>query len=45
MDAHPADDQDRRGALSHDRPCGHCGHPGCHSLIACDLCDCHDTDH
>lgn len=34
------DEQDRRGALSHDPPCPWCGH-GAHRYLPCgDRCDC-----
>ena len=40
MDRRP-DDHDRPG-LTHDRLCGHCGHPV--HLIQCDpACDCRET--
>ncbi|MFJ9387692.1 hypothetical protein ACIRON_02655 [Nocardioides sp. NPDC101246] len=45
MDVRPTAEKDRVGALSHDRPCGHCGHPGTHELLSCDLCPCHESDH
>jgi len=42
MDASP-DDHDRPGGLSHDRPCGHCGHTT-HPLVVCSsTCDCRES--
>lgn len=31
-DQRPAEERDRVGALSHDRPCGHCGHAAHHGV-------------
>lgn len=41
MDRRP-DDHDRPG-LTHDRPCGHCGHAVHHGLPCSPTCDCRET--
>lgn len=40
MDQRPAEERDRVGALSHDRPCGHCHHAAHHGVLCSVSCAC-----
>jgi hypothetical protein len=39
-DQRPPEERDRVGALSHDRPCGHCRHAAHHGVLCSATCDC-----